>query len=444
MAREKFPPNDQWQTENTRRETARFKLRRAVLVVLDGEDKGHKVALETGELTIGSGAAADLTLEERSVSRLHAKVTVEEGRHVLRDLGSTNGTRLNGAEVREAILNEGDVVEIGRIKLRFGAEESEVRVGPSLNDRFGPVYGSSLAMRRVFGVVERVAPSASTLLILGETGTGKDLVARAVHAASPRAAKPFVVVDCSTLSPELAGSELFGHVPGAFTGAVQKRVGAFEAAHRGTVFLDEIGELPADVQAKLLRVLESREVRPVGSTAPVAVDVRVLAATHRDLKAMVAEKTFREDLFYRLSVVSVTLPPLRERREDIRGLAESLFAGLEARDPRPRLSEAALTALGTQSWPGNVRELRNVLERSALMSLSPVIEAEDLIFTESMATPGVPSIPDAKLADLEREAIRSALERAGGNQKEAARLLGIHRNSLRLRMKRYGLLDEDR
>jgi DNA-binding NtrC family response regulator len=429
-------------TERLEAEPARIRVTRGVLVVQDGPDAGRTVALETGSLTIGSSRACDLVIREATVSKKHAELIVTGGRFMVRDLGSTNGTRLNGTDVREAFLKPGDVVELGRSRVRFTPRQEEVRVLPSARDQFGPVHGASLAMRQLFGILERVAPTDATLLIQGETGTGKDLVARAIHDASPRAARPLVVLDCSAISPDLVASELFGHTEGAFTGASRRREGAFEEASGGTIFLDEIGELPLDVQPKLLRVLENREVRPLGSNRTVAVDVRIVAATHRDLARMVDAGRFREDLYFRLAVVRVDLPPLRQRTEDLPGLTAALLAGMKSRFGPPEIGPEALSILASQSWPGNVRELRNVLERTIALASGPRIEAADLMLTSGAgraATGPAFDVEGRTLEEIEKEVIRRTMARAHGSQKEMARLLGIHPNTLREKLRRYGL-----
>ena len=487
------------QTESLSDAATAVPLARGHLVVVSGPETGRRLVVEGGKGTIGSAPDADLVLTDRAASRRHAELEATPDGFVLRDLASRNGTFVNGARVREVFLGPGDRVEIGRTQLAFEPRHEEVRIPPSVEDHFGPLFGRSLIMRRLFGVLARVAPTDTTLLVHGETGTGKDLVARAIHDASRRAKKPLQVFDCSAVSPDLIDSELFGHQEGAFTGAKGRRAGAFEAAHGGTVFLDEIGELPLEVQPKLLRALEARQVRPLGSNTPVAFDCRVIAATHRDLVKMVQQGTFREDLYYRLAVVRVTLPSLAQRREDVPGLVAALTAG--GRSGRTvRFTGAALDRLARHAWPGNVRELRNVIDRSVALAAGDVIEREDLAFDSDSdsdsaelalevaqvaqvtqvrpapapsprpapsaapappaepapaAAPAPPAEPapsaapaphaepapavHATLEELERAAIVDALRRSGGNQKEAARLLGIHRNTMANKLKALGI-----
>jgi DNA-binding NtrC family response regulator len=417
--------------------SATLRLTRGTLIVLGGAEAGRQVALEGGTLLIGSDPSAGLRLTEKSVSRRHAELALERGEFVLRDLGSTNGTKVNGTKIKEAFLEPGDLIALGACQLRFEPKIEEVRVPPSALDRFGPVFGASPVMRHVFGVLERVAPTDATVLIQGETGTGKDLLARAIHAASARRAGPFLVFDCSAQSPELVPAELFGHTEGAFTGASRKRRGVFEEAEGGTVFLDEIGELPLDCQPRLLRVLEAREVRPIGSNKPVTVDVRILAATHRDLAARVREGTFREDLYYRLAVVRVELPPLRQRPEDLPGLVKALLGAMKTPRGAPSITPAAVQALARHAWAGNVRELRNVLERSLALAGGATVDVADLMVPETPSP--APADSPRTLEDMESAAIRRALDETGGKLAEAAARLGIHRNTLREKIKKYGL-----
>jgi DNA-binding NtrC family response regulator len=306
------------------------------------------------------------------------------------------------------------------------------------------LIGTSAAMREVQKAVGLLADSDATVLILGETGTGKEVVARAIHRHGRRARAPFVAVNCAAIPRELLESLLFGHVRGAFTGAVADRAGSFREAHGGTLFLDEIGDMDLGMQAKLLRALQEREVTPVGGK-PVAVDVRVIAATHRDLRQAVRDGSFREDLYYRLGVVPLALPPLRERLADIVPLAER-FLALAARDMAPkRLAADAAARLLNHPWPGNVRELRNAMERVTALVRRPVIVAADLDFLDAGGCGGTTSaellagtLPEA-IARVEIAMIRRALAASGGNRAQAAERLGIRRQLLYQKLARYGL-----
>jgi len=304
----------------------------------------------------------------------------------------------------------------------------------------GGMLASDPASLRIAQLIARVAVTDATVLLLGESGTGKEVAAREVHRLSRRAAAPFVAVNCGAMSPELVESELFGHEKGSFTGASERRKGRFEAAHGGTLFLDEVGDLPAGLQVKLLRALQERRFERVGGTETVEVDVRVVAATNRELEGMVAAGTFREDLFHRLSVFPITLPPLRERPGDLEPLALSLLAAIADGMGRPGLTldDDALARLRAHAWPGNVRELRNALERAAIMADGPVVRAADIAVPgaiPAMAPGGEPPT----LRELEREAIRNALARTDGHRRKTAEMLGIGLRTLYNKLKEYDL-----
>ncbi len=313
------------------------------------------------------------------------------------------------------------------------------------------IIGKSPAIQKVFQLIKKVAPTESTVLILGESGTGKELVARAIHNQSRRREGPFIPVNCGAIPEELLESELFGYEKGAFTGASRSKPGRFELAQGGTIFLDEIAEMSPKLQVKLLRVLQEKTVERLGSERPITVDIRIIAATNRDLEKEVAEGRFREDLYFRLNVIPIKLPPLRERKEDIPLLAEHFLARFCEREevPRKRLSEKALKRLMEYHWPGNVRELENLMERLVILTEREVIEEEDLpehIRVPRISTnPGVKvsfkegvSLPQA-LREFERSLILQALEASGGVKSRAARLLGIKRTTLIEKMKRLGL-----
>ena len=322
------------------------------------------------------------------------------------------------------------------------AEPAETADGMVMDADDFELVSSSEAMREVFKRIGMAAGSDATVRVLGETGTGKELVARALHRASARAARPFVAVNCAAIPAELMESELFGHVKGAFTGATADRLGRFREADGGTLFLDEIGDMPLATQAKILRVLQEREITPVGGTRVLPVDVRVVAATHRDLPAAVAEGRFREDLWYRLQVVPLVLPPLRERLGDVLLLAEHFLRRIGGAVPK-RLSAAAARRLIGHRWPGNVRELRNAMERAAIMAHGHFIEAEHIDLQPVAASAGVDIAWDGTLADavaqVEREMVRRALAETGGNRAEAARRLGLSRQQLYRKLAEHGL-----
>jgi DNA-binding NtrC family response regulator len=335
------------------------------LVVIDGQDAGKSVRTGAPVVRIGTAAGCDLPLADPTVSRIHCELHGDRRGVGVTDLGSTNGTSVDGVQIKEARLHPGALLRLGATTIRVAFGDVPRELPLSSRGRFGGLLGSSVAMRHVYAVLERVAPTDATVLIQGETGTGKEVAARAIHDASERAKQRFVAVDCGAIAPGLIESELFGHQKGAFSGATDDRSGPFEQAEGGTLFLDEIGELPLALQSRLLRVLEMREVRRVGASDARAVDVRVVCATNRPLARAVNDGSFREDLYYRLAVVEVELPPLRARREDIPLLAAHFYERFTG--ARPKLPEDVVESLLGRSWSGNVRELRNFVERGAAL-----------------------------------------------------------------------------
>jgi len=330
----------------------------------------HRLHLEEGVVSIGAHAENHVVLDDRFVSGFHCRLHLRDGRLQLRDLGSRNGTRLDGTVVAEAELSAGATLQVGSQLLHVEREQPRRGNLPGMVSR-DPALGPVLELLR------RAAPSMLPVAILGESGSGKEVAARAVHDLSPRAAGPFVPLNCGAISHELAEAELFGHERGAFTGAVGSAPGAFGAADGGTLFLDEVGDLPLGLQVKLLRAVESGEVRPVGAARPRRIDVRIVCATNRDLRARVAEGTFREDLYYRLCGVTVELPPLRARPQDILPLAEHFLAGLDDQVQRGFAADAR-TALLSHRWPGNARELRHAVQLAVVLSDGPTIRASAL------------------------------------------------------------------
>jgi two-component system, NtrC family, response regulator GlrR len=387
--------------------------------------------------TIGSHSDNDLVVGDRTVSRFHCEIVVDESGVLVRDLLSKNGTRIDGIPVKEAYLRPGASLELGnvvfRVRMRDRATDP-VAEGPA---RFGNLEAASPGMRALFAQLAAVASSDATVLLEGETGTGKTALAQALHIEGPRAERPFFVVDCGAIPANLLESELFGHERGSFTGATARRIGAFEAASGGTVFLDEIGEMPRELQPKILRVLESRSIRRVGSNEQIPVDVRVVAATNRSLRTEIDSGAFRADLYYRLAVVTLTVPPLRERPEDIPVLVRHMVGELRI-DPMQAtwlLSPMVLARLSRAPWPGNVRELRNHVERAALLAASDDRAADPsgpLRALPAAADPLDPDLPyaDAKRAildDFERRYVQALLEKHAGDVAAAARAAGVHR-----------------
>ena len=404
--------------------------------VAAGPDAGRELHLEPGSTRIGSAPSCGLRLTDAAVSRLHCELRLEtDGLHVL-DSGSTNGTWINGLRIIEARLAGSGRIELGKTVLAVERRATAIELPLAPRDHFGPLLGASAAMRRVFHLMATVAPTSATILILGETGTGKELAALAIHEASQRAAGPFVTVDCGAIAEHLIESELFGHVRGAFTGAVANRTGIFEEAAGGTLFLDEIGELPLSLQPRLLRALEEREVRPVGSNVARPVDVRVIAATNRPLALAVNQGTFREDLYYRLAVFELVLPPLRDRREDIGALASSFYAHVTG--THASLPPEILASIEGRGWAGNVRELRNFIERSAILGwgfAEPVASAELAVGSASLASfvSTKLSLKHARercLVQFEALYVTSLLRRTAGNVTRAAQIAGVSRRYL--------------
>ena len=421
-----------------------------IATVLSGLHKGTTRPVGT-RMTIGKAADNDLVLDDDTVSRHHCEL-VRTGQGIsVKDLNSTNGTKVDGIRVQEAILSPGSVLKVGEIEISIRPNAQKIEVLPSESTEFGGVIGQALSMRTIFGVLERIAGTEATVLLEGETGTGKDVLARAILQKSGRANKPFVVVDCGAVSYSLIESELFGHERGAFTGAVSSRQGAFELAENGTVFLDEIGELPLDVQPKLLRVLEMREFRRVGGNKTLRTNARVIAATKRNLQREVGAGKFREDLYFRLAVMPVTVPPLRARREDIPMLAKHI---LKASSPTDyQLSDETLAALMAHDWPGNVRELRNVLERAVYLAQASGGTELGLVLLPGGAAPSdsafqfdaAKSYRDTRArveTEFEKRYLKWLLGRHAGNVSAAAREAKMDRKHLHDLARKHGLRGE--
>jgi transcriptional regulator with GAF, ATPase, and Fis domain len=426
----------------TRLET--LERRRARVQVVSGRDARLERTFE-GRLRIGSRALADLSLADPKVSSLHCELECGEVVR-LRDLGSKNGTFVAGVRVFDALVPPGATITVGDTQLRVAALDERVAVELHPGDRFVGLVGRSAPMRALAAQVARLAAGDATVLVTGETGTGKELVAEALHTGGPRAERPLVVVDCGALPGGLVESELFGHERGAFTGAVAAQAGAFERAGGGTVFLDEIGELPLDLQPKLLRAIEAREVRRLGGGKPLTFDARIVAATHRDLAREVQRGRFREDLYWRLAVVTLEVPPLRDRLDDLPQLAVHLLGEMGV-DPAACLTVEALGALAAHDWPGNVRELRNTLERAA--ALAEPVRPSAGPRAAGGSSPAAQAAVDLEvplrigkqraIESFERRYLTALLEECGGNVSEAARRAGMDRMSIHRMIERLGL-----
>jgi two-component system, NtrC family, response regulator AtoC len=386
----------------------------------------------SGELIIGRAGECNAKIDDPSVSRRHARIVVGDGLS-LEDLGSHNGTRIEGVKLEPQArvpIGVGSVLEVGSVAVVL--RQGKVTRAPA--DATGP-------MDQVEQLARLVAKSPLSLVLLGETGVGKTVFARRIHEWSGRASGPFVSTHFAAMPESLIESELFGHLRGAFTGANENRPGLIETAHGGTLFLDELGEVPPAVQTKLLRVVESAEVTRLGSTKPTRVDVRYISATNRDLKAAVAQGRFRADLYYRLDGLTISLPPLRERKDQVASLAKQ-FTEEASRDLNKPSSLApdAVERLLAHSWPGNVRELRNVVTRSVLLCAAPVLHARDLRFEDAIVTTEAAAPPtlDREASD-EKQRILDALQVCAGNQSRAAERLGMSRRTLVERLGRYGI-----
>ncbi|HET8724113.1 MAG TPA: sigma 54-interacting transcriptional regulator [Anaeromyxobacteraceae bacterium] len=422
----------------------------AVQARLRVRDRGEPRIVPVPEegLTVGSMPGSGVVLDDPFVSGRHLRIDRRQGRWELTDEGSTNGTLLGGVRVWRSELPPGLPITVGDSELVL--EVGAPREG-RLPGSYEGLFSLDPAMRQVFDLVDRLAPADAAVTVLGETGTGKELVARALHARSPRRDGPFIPVNCAAIPETLMESELFGHEKGAFSGAERLRKGAFEEADQGTLFLDEIGEMPLDLQSKLLRALESGEVKRVGSSRPIQVSVRVVSATHRDLPAQVRAGKFREDLFYRLSVVPLAIPPLRARQGDVRALAQRFLDANAPRGLQLRWSEEALRRLEGYEWPGNVRQLKNVVQRALLLrGEGNVLPASAVTFEDlrpDAASGGDDTtlyLPGLTMEDVEREAIRLSLRRHRGKRAAVVKELGLAKSTVMKRIAQWGLQDEGR
>jgi DNA-binding NtrC family response regulator len=419
-------------------------VRRFRVTVTDGPKKGATWEKKAADrCAIGSHPSNDLVIEDATVSRFHCELVIAGGAVRVRDLGSRNATLLGAVQLTDALVPGRTVLVLGDSEIRIDVDDDVTEIATSERTQFGSLIGESAVMREVFSQLEKAAASDATVLVEGETGTGKEGVASALHDASPRAKQPFIVVDCGAIPANLLESELFGHEAGAFTGATDRRIGAFEQASGGTLFLDEIGELPLELQPKLLRALEAREIRRVGGRDVIPCDLRIVAATNRDLRAEVNRGTFRADLYFRLAVVRINLPPLRERVGDMPALVHHLLGELEAPPHVAGLLTTPdfLASLAAAQWVGNVRELRNHLEQCVVF--------------EEARLPNAPAAPhpardiDASLPyevarrqtldQFERDYATKLLERTDNNVAKAARESGLNRAYLHRLLRRHGL-----
>ena len=421
-------------------------IRTLCVHVLEGPDAGLVHRAREDKLAVGTADGNDVVLTDASVSRYH--VELSRGRSGVRivDCGSTNGTLVHGLHVEAAEAPAGTVLQLGRTRLKV-TDGDEVTLEVHDRDALAGLRGRAPVMRRLMSGVERAARSDVSVLVIGESGTGKELVARALHDLGPRADRPFVAVDCGALSPSLVASELFGHERGAFTGAEHQHVGAFERAHGGTLFLDEIGELPLALQATLLGALERRKLRRLGGRTDIAIDVRVVSATNRDVRGDVNSGAFRLDLYYRLAVVTLRLPPLRDRSEDLELLVAHFLREAGHDGPVDDLiSPTTMRSLATHHWPGNVRELRNLIEATLAMGEPPALTADVAGDSPDPPDPiarvlGQPyrHARQHLLDEFERRYLTDLLARCGGNVSRAAREAQMNRSHLIELLQRHRL-----
>lgn len=467
-----------------------FPVVKIALAVTEGADVGLQKTFDKSTIRIGADPLSDIVLTDQTVSRMHAEIRARGDLFELADMDSTNGTFVDGSRVSLIELPSGAEFQVGRTKMRVETITEQIPIPVTDRTRYGGIIGQSQALREIFSILDRVAPSELSVVIEGETGTGKELIAAAIHEHSARDKKPFVVFDCSAFPATLLESELFGHEKGAFSGATQRHRGVFERADGGTIFFDELGEMDIEFQAKFLRVLETGDVRRVGGESTFHVDVRVVAATNRNLEELVQEKRFRQDLFYRLVKVRFNLPPLRARPEDIPILAEHFLVQLAGETKaRPLLTEDALRTLQGYEWPGNIRQLRNVIEKAVAMcsggaitadyvrqelkmlpgsfglapvapvhppaqgfslppvGAPPVVTEKRVVLQAALETEAGEFIPfrdakDSLIEDFEKVYLTRLLEKNKQNISRAARQAQVDRRHLYRLLKKHGLMDD--
>ena len=418
-----------------------FLLQQASLAFTKGPGEGHRYQIEKEKITFGTNEDNDLVLNDEFVSRHHGEIYFRKGEFFIRDLGSRNGTFINGKRVKGSIIESGCRIETGNTGFVFILSEDTAILLDRKEDHLGEIIGKSQKIQVLFTFCKKAASCDATVLINGETGTGKELIAKTIHSLSRRSSGPFITIDCGSIPRDLIESELFGHEKGAFTGAQNQRKGAFERGHKGTVFLDEIGELPKEMQPKLLRILEEREFKRVGGDTHIQTDIRVIAATNKELNVEITKGNFREDLFFRLYVIPISLPTLRERKEDIPLLTDYFIKKnqmLSETGSQLTITDEALKNMADYSWPGNVRELRNIIDRAIVNSDMHQISAEDIQFIPTIKEEGKSfSSSHASLEEVEKQTIINALKEQGGNKKATAKVLGIAYSTMCEKVKKY-------
>ncbi len=413
-------------------------------LLIHHNNKTRTFPINKEKMIIGSDQNNDIRLQDPSVSKYHAIIEYRQDHFFIKDQNSAEGTYVDDKKISETVLNPDTEIRIGKIKLSFTTATSDATISPSQESSFNGMLGQSTEMRKIYSLIKRIAPSNVPVLLQGETGTGKELATRAIHSLSNYSKGPLVIINCGAIPKNLIESEFFGHKKGSFTGSQSERIGAFERAHGGTIFLDEIGELPIDLQPRLLRVIEDKMVTRVGADQAIPTDFRLISATNRKLEEEIEEGNFRQDLFFRINVIPITLPPLRERKEDIPALADFFlktkatttdFAG------RLKLSSQAKSKLMKHDWPGNVREIKNVIERAVLMSDKEDIDAEDLSFipigkedVEESMVKGTLS-----LEEVEKKVILQTLKTHNWDKKITAEVLGVAYSTLWAKIKKYDI-----
>lgn len=436
-------------------EDNRMLVQKCKLLVVSGPLEGREFVMSNDSFTVGSGRSSDLMLDDSTISRRHCEIQLVPNGYSICDLKSTNGTSVQGVRIKSAFLDAGTEFQLGSTRIIFCPMQETMEYKISPNENFGKLIGKSLSMRRVFHLAEHYAKTNSTIMIEGETGTGKEVLAEEIHLHSKRKDRPFVVIDCASLAKDLVASELFGHKKGAFTGAITDRTGAFEHADGGTIFLDEIGDLAQELQPQLLRVIEKREVKQVGSNTPKKIDVRIITATNKKLANEVNVGNFREDLFFRLSVINIELPPLRKRKEDIPKLTEAFlseFLGSDSRNKVKNFTEAT-RAFRNHNWPGNVRELRNLVEIASyseqenidlttFLYLGRTHKVEHSELEKFTADRPFKIVKQELIQEFEMQYIRDLLKKHKGNVSQAAKQADIERTYLQRLIRKYGLRQE--
>jgi DNA-binding NtrC family response regulator len=433
-------------TEALKTEDTPVRVRKMSLVITQGPDAGRRVGVSKTSFSVGKDTACDLCLPDPTVSRNHLEIECRGDSYTIRDLESTNGTKVDGIQIKEAYLVPGSRIAAGNVELIF--QPFYEKPGPELVEceRFGSLVAASPAMKTILGLLRKAARSTSTVLMHGETGVGKSALAQAFHSEGPRSMGPFVVFDCGSVAPTLIESELFGAKKGAFTGAVSSRPGACEQAQNGTLFLDEIEELPLELQTKLLRVIEEREVRRLGSTKSVSLNIQIIAASKIDLGQAARSGSFRLDLYYRIAVIDIQVPPLSERVEDIPLLCRHFLGERGGDDAWARLEPSLREQLTNYSWPGNLRELRNVLERlqcigpDGMPVVSEVIDETDgeLPLALDMNRP-FKEVKEELIDSFELQYLERLLSRSDGRVAPAARAAGLNRKYFYDLLKKHGL-----